>query len=126
MSGFTGKLKDGNEVYIPYWPADVSLENLSKAGKYLGVDNIIAIAQNNIAAFVLAISEAKEPLHAAGIVKHFVCTARVDGKKITPGSFDTDYTGKLKLVAEIFCLVVQAQYSDFFESGLAKEPSPTN
>ena len=126
MSGYTGKLKDGSEVYIPYWPADVSLENLAKAGKYLGVENIITISDNNIAAFVVAISQAHDPEHAAGIVKHFVCTARVDGKKITPGSFDTDYEGKLAVIAELFCLVVHAQYADFFESGLAKEVSPSS
>jgi hypothetical protein len=124
MKGFSGKLKDGREIYIPHWPADVSIENLSKAGQYIGVENIIRIAENNIAAVIVSIAEATDSKNVAGIVKHFVCTARVDGEKITPGGFDSGFAGKLDLIAEIFALVVHAQYHDFFESGLAKAQSP--
>jgi len=124
MSGYSGKLKDGRAVFVPHWPASVSLENLAKAGQYLGADNLITISDKNKAAVVVAIMQAKEPEHAIGIIKHFTCQARIDGDKLDPADFDKLFSGSLDTVTELFSIVVHAQYHDFFESGLEKEPSP--
>jgi hypothetical protein len=122
-SGYSGKLKDLREIYVPHWPVDVSLENLTKAGQYLGTESMIFISELNIPAVVVAISESKDPEGCAALIKHFVCNASLEGDKITPSSFDEIFKGKLHVVAEIFAHVVHAQYADFFEQGLAKEPS---
>lgn len=126
MSGYNGKLRDGSEIYVPHWPASVSLENLTRAGQYLGTDNLIRISELNIPSVIVAIMESKEPAQLAGLMKHFVCQARVDGSKVSPGDFDTLFTGNLDKATEIFAHVVHAQYHDFFVSGLAKETSPDN
>lgn len=123
MEGFSSTLKDGREIYIPYWPVDISLQNLTKAGQYLGTESVIRISEKNIPSAIVAITEATEPERTALLVKHFVCQARVDGNKITPEQVDSYFMGKLGEVLEIFTLVVHAQYYDFFKSGLVKEPS---
>ena len=123
MSGYSGTTKDGREVYIPHWPVDVAVKNLSKAGQFIGAENLIRIAEINIPAVILAIATSEDAINVAGLVKHFVCEARLDGDKITPTTYDSKFEGDLKTVAELFALVVHAQYHDFFESGLAKEPS---
>jgi len=123
MAGYTATLKDGREIYIPAWPVNVSLENLTMAGKYLGTERVINISELNIAAVIYAISESAEPKEAANLVEHFVCQARIAGEKIEPNTINTMFEGDLKVVAEIFAHVIHSQYADFFASGLAKETS---
>lgn len=124
MSGYKDELKDGREIYIPAWPIDVCLENLTRAGQYLGVENVINIADKNVSAVIVAIMSAKEPKEVASLIKHFVCQARIEGNKIEPGTIEAMFDGNLKVVAELFAHVIHAQYHDFFASGLAKEVSP--
>jgi len=124
--GYTANLKNGLEVYIPRWPVSIAYENLTKAGQYIGSDNLLSIAELNTAAVMLALMESSDSSKTAGLIKHFVCTARVDGEKIDPSSYDTKYQDDLHIVAEIFAHVVKATYSDFFKQGLAKETSPSD
>lgn len=126
MAGYTAVLKDGREIYIPNWPINVALENLTLAGKYLGSEHIINIADRNLASVIVAITESKEPKQAAKLVEHFVCQTRIEGNKITSDNIDSMFEGKLAIVAEIFSHVVHSQYSDFFELGLVKEVSQDN
>ena len=123
MAGYSATLKDGREIYIPNWPVNVALENLTMAGKYLGTKRVITIAEINIQAVIFAIAESPEPKEAANLVEHFVCQARIAGEKIDPKTINSMFEDDLKSVAEIFTHVVHAQYADFFESGLAKESS---
>ena len=123
MNGYKGKLNDGREIYIPTWAVDVALENVTLAGKYLGIENVINIAELNTAAVIVAIMSAKEPKLTVGLIKHFVCTVRIEGSKILPETLNEMFEGDLKSIAEIFSHVVHSQYSDFFELGLAKENS---
>jgi len=124
MSGYTSALKDGREIYIPAWPIDVSLENLTLAGKCIGAEHVINIASLNISSVIVAIMEADNPKQTASMIKHFVCQARIAGNKIEPGTLDNMFDGDLKGVAELFAHVIHSQYNDFFESGLAKVASP--
>jgi len=123
MAGYTAKIKDGREIYIPSWPVDVALENLSMAGKYLGADNIINISELNVAAVIVAIMNAENPAKATSLVNNFVCHVRIAGDKILPETINEQFADDLKVIAELFAHVIHAQYSDFFEYGLAKEPS---
>ena len=123
MSGYTAILKGGQEIYIPNWPASVALENLTKAGEFIGSDALLRIAELNIPAVMLAIMESKDSKQTAGLVKHFVCTARMDGQKINVNEYDNTFEGKLNLAIELFAHVVKAQYADFFVLGLAKATS---
>lgn len=122
--GYSATLKNGEEIYIPPWPIDVSLENLARAGKSLGNDNVVLISKLNIPAVVNGIMKSKDPEESANLIKHFVCQARISGKKITPDTLDDMFTDKLAMIAEIFAHVMHYQYNDFFELGLAKEVSP--
>lgn len=122
---YTATIKDGRAIAIPAWPINVALENLTHAGKYLGTENVINIASLNIPAVIVAIMGSSEPEKCASIIKNFVCQARIAGNKIEPGTIDTMFDADLAVVTEIFAHVVHAQYSDFFASGLAKEPSPS-
>ena len=122
--GYSATLKNGEEIYIPPWPIDVSLENLARAGKSLGNDNVVLISKLNIPAVVNGIMKPKDPEESANLIKHFVCQARISGKKITPDTLDDMFTDKLAMIAEIFAHVMHYQYNDFFELGLAKEVSP--
>ena len=80
---YTATIKDGREIYIPSWSVGVALENLTLAGKYLGTENIINIAELNIASTVVAIMGSSDPKQAANLVKHFICQVRIDNQKIT-------------------------------------------
>ena len=120
-TGYTGSLGDGREVYIPHWPVTVSLENLTKAGKILGASNIVNIAKPDTAAVIVALMSTEESEQAAALIRHFCCQARIDGERITHESYNEQFAGDgLTEAAELFSLVVHAQYSDFFERGLAK------
>ena len=120
---YNGFLKDGSEVYIPNWPVDAALENLGSAGKYLGADALIQKSEINVPAVILAIASAEDPKQVTQLIKHFVCAARMDGDKITPANIEKLFGGNIYKLAEVFTLVVHAQYYDFFASGLAKENS---
>jgi hypothetical protein len=122
---YTSTLKDGREIAIPAWPINVALENLTNLGKYLGIDNVINIASLNVPAVIVAIMSSDEPKQCASIIKQFVCQARIAGSKINEGTIDDIFDNNLAAVTEMFAHVVHAQYSDFFESGLAKELSPS-
>lgn len=123
MSGYNAVLKEGQEVYIPSWPVSVALENLTKAGKYIGSDNLIRISELNIPSAMVAIMNAEDSNTTSELIKHFVCEARMDGEKIMKIDYDTKFKDNIYLAIEIFCHVVRAQYYDFFKQGLAKEPS---
>ena len=124
MAGYSAKLKDGREIYIPSWPVDVALENLASAGKYLGSENVINISELNIASVVVAIMKAENPAKVAELISHFVCSVRIDSSKIEKETINTMFANDIKSVAEMFAHVIHAQYSDFFEYGLVKEHSP--
>jgi len=116
-------LKDGSELYIPTWPASVALENLTKAGEFIGTDNLLDISTLSCPAVIRAILESSTPKETTLLIKHFVCTARVDGSRITDAGFDSMFEGSLFKIAEIFAHVIKSQYLSFFELGLAKETS---
>lgn len=120
---YKAELRDGREISIPSWSPSVALENLTKAGKYLGANEIVSISSLDIRAVIIAIMNAAEPAQVAAIMKHFVCTARLDGKRIIPEDYDGLFGGDLAILSEVFAHVIHSQYSDFFERGLAKEPS---
>lgn len=124
--GYHATLKDMKEIYIPHWPVDVALENLTRAGQHLGTDAVIRISELNIPAVIVAIMDAKDPNQTASLIKHFICQARISGSKIEPSQIDNMFEGNLAQVAEIFAHVIAAQYADFFVSGLAKELSQTS
>ena len=123
MGGYNANLKDGREIYIPSWPVNVQLENLTNASKYLGPQHIISIAELDVKAVIVAIMNASDPAQTAQLIKHFVCQVRIAGSKITEETMDAMFENDLKGIAEIFAHVIHSQYSDFFDSGLAKEPS---
>lgn len=120
MTGYTGKLADGRDVYIPSWPANVQLEHLNLLCKALGTDEVVEISNLNVAAAMLAIAEAEDSSNMAGLVKHCVCQARIDGSKIEPTTLDEIFDNDLYTIVELFTHVVHSQYSDFFGRGLAK------
>ena len=124
MSGYSATLKGGQEIYIPHWSASVALGNLTKAGQYIGSDNLLRIADLNIPAVMMAIMESEDQENTANLIKHFVCEARMDEKKISKNEYDQQFSGELHLAIEIFAHVVKAQYASFFVQGLAKETSP--
>ena len=123
MSGYSATLKGGQEIYIPSWPATIAYENLTKAGEFIGSNALVNIATLNTTSAMLAIMNSKNSVETAGLIKHFVCSARMDGDKIDPGDYDNKFSEDLALSIEIFCHVVKAIYADFFEQGLAEEPS---
>jgi len=114
---YTSELEDGRAIYIPYWPASVAFENLTQVCKLLGQDEVIAISELNIPAAMVAVMSAEDPKEATQLVLHFVQQARVDGEKVVMGSMDD--LG-MSVIVELFAHVLKSQYSDFFESGLAK------
>jgi hypothetical protein len=123
MKGFKGKLENGDEVFIPNWPVDVAIENLAKAGKYLGTQELIEISKKNQTAVLVALSNSGDPENAAGLFSHFCSAARINGDKMSAVTISERYTGDLKTAAELFALVVHVQYADFFDLGLAKATS---
>lgn len=119
--GYSASLKDGQEIYIPNWPANVQFENLTQVCKLLGQDNVVAISiDKSIPVAMAAIMSADDSELATKLILHFVQQARIDGDKVTSNNFDE--LG-MSVLVELFVHVLHSQYSDFFVSGLAKEPS---
>ncbi len=120
---YTKTILDGREIYIPYWPVDVALENLTQVGKLLGTENVIRISELNIPAAVVAVMGCDNPKLASAMIKHFVCQVRIDGNKIEASTINSMFEGNLHAVVELFTHVIHSQYADFFSLGLAKEVS---
>lgn len=120
---YTAILKDGTKIQIPMWSATVGIQSLSKAGQYIGATNLILISELDLKTVMVAILDSKDPDNTAELIKHFVCSARLDGKKISKNEFDDLFQGNLGKVIEIFAHVVKSQYSSFFLQGLAEEHS---
>ena len=117
---YRSTIKDGREIYIPTWPVDVALQNLTRAGKLIGTNSIIQIAELNVAASIVAVMQCEDPATVSAMIKHFVCQVRIDGSKITPDTINEMFSGDLHGVVELFTHVIHSQYSDFFDLGLAK------
>lgn len=120
---YTKTISDGREIYIPYWPVDVALENLTQVGKLLGTENVIRISELNIPAAVVAVMGCDNPKLASAMIKHFVCQVRIAGSKIETSTINSMFEGDLHAVIELFTHVIHSQYADFFSLGLAKEIS---
>lgn len=116
-------INDGREIYIPNWPVDVALENLTQVGKLFGTENVILISELNVPAAVVAVMNCSNPKLAAALIKHFVCQVRIDGNKIEPNTINSMFEGDLHVVLELFTHVIHSQYASFFDLGLAKAPS---
>ena len=116
-------IKDGREIYIPAWPVQTQIENLTTLCKYLSDGSVINIAELNFTATKHAIMNADNPMLVADMIKHLTCQVRVAGTKVTPETFDTFYDGKLEVVVELFTHLVHSQYSTFFGLGEVKENS---
>lgn len=123
MKGYRANIKDGREIYIPHWPVNVALENLTQAGKYIGTQNIINISELNIPATIIAITTCKEPKIVSALVRDFICQVAIDGDRVTKETIDALFEGNLYVVVELFAHTIHSQYADFFELGLPKVPS---
>lgn len=121
---YKAKLLDGRPIFIPDWSVTVALENVAKAGKVLGSDNIISIAGLNKAMVIVSLMEAEDPEEAAALIKHFICQARIDGSKIETDELDAMFEGNLSVITELFAHVMHSQFHEFFSLGLAKVSSP--
>lgn len=122
--GYSGTLKDGREIYIPHWPVDVAVENLTKAGQLFGNEAVVNMATPSLLAVVKSIMEAKDPVDTAAFVKHCICQARMEGEKISNRNVDKLFSHDLAGAAELFAWVLHEQYYDFFKLGLAEVSSP--
>lgn len=123
VSGYSAKLSGGQNIYVADWLPSVALQNLTQAGKYIGVDNLLAISKldkYSIHTAILAVTEATDPEMIMDLIKHFVCTAAMDGDRILSTSFDETFKGNLFLIMELFSHVIKSQYSDFFALGLVE------
>ncbi len=122
-SGYSATLSSGQNIYVADWLPSVALQNLTQAGKYIGVDNLLAISKLDkfsLHTSILAVTEATDPEMIMDLIKHFVCTAAMDGNRILPTSFDDVFKNNLYLVMELFCHVIKSQYADFFALGLVE------
>lgn len=123
MKDYKATLKDGRAIFIPSWPVDVALENLTQAGKCLGTENVINISELSIPAVIVSIMGCDDYKLTSALIRHFICQVRIDGTKIAPETINSMFNGDLATVAELFAHVIHSQYSDFFVSGLVKESS---
>ena len=109
MSGYNATLKDGREIYIPSWPVNVQLENLTQASKHLGPQHIISIAKLSVPAVAVAIMNASDAGQVAKLIKHFICQARIEGSKIEEATMDTMLENDLKGITEIIAHVIHSK-----------------
>lgn len=121
--GYYATLRGGQEIYIPNWSAKTQYKNMMQACKYLGEVNIVAISTLDIPATVIAMMGSDDPDTSTDLILHFIQQVRIDGEKID--NTKSEELG-MTLIAELFAHVIHSQYADFFESGLAKEPSQSS
>ena len=122
-SGYSAELSGGQKIYIADWLPSVALQNLTQAGKHIGIDNLLAISKLDkfsVHTAILAVTEATDPETIMDLIKHFVCTAAMDGERILVTSFDEHFKSNLFLIMELFAHVIKSQYADFFALGLVE------
>ena len=130
MSGYNATLATGQEIYIPNWSAKVQFENLTKACKVLGQDEVINLSALNVPAAMLAVMGSEDSADCTGMVMFFCQQARIAGEKVVlkDGGMELMLGGEIMdmaLIIEVFTHVMHSQYHSFFESGLAKAASPS-
>lgn len=123
MAGYTAKLEDGREIYVPIWDATTGFTNLNTITEAIGIDNLVDISQDSVPTAIQALATASDSDRAAALLKHMVCEARIDGDKITQTTFDDKFVNDMYGAVEVFTHVLIAQYKAFFERGLAKANS---
>lgn len=128
MSKYNGTLSDGRSIYIPSWSVKVQYENLTKACKMLGQDEVINISALNVPAAMLAVMGSEDGFDSTALVMFFCQQARIEGEKVIlkDGGMELLLGGEPMAMAdviEVFTHVMHSQYHDFFESGLAKAHS---
>lgn len=128
MSDYTATLADGRAIFIPSWSAKVQFENLTKACKILGQDEVITISALSVPAAMLAVMGSEDSTDCTGMVMFFSQQARIAGEKVIlkDGGMELMLGGEemdMSLIIEVFTHVMHSQYNDFFESGLAKVAS---
>lgn len=109
----------GHTVFARQWPASKAMAMQLKLLNVMGIDAIPFI--EGIAEFkhILRLSQIpnKTTEEILEVIKEFIFCARMDGKEITPATFDIEFSGDLMLAYKIFGFVCEVQYKDFFAQG---------
>lgn len=119
------KVINDTPIYVRQWPASIAIENLSRAIAVLGgafgpfVDGTAKFSD------VMVLLRESDTEVITPLLKTFICSARIDGKEVTPTTFNSVYNGELNFLFDVFGFVCEVQYKSFFEQGL-KTPDPLN
>lgn len=123
VQGYKNTLKNGKPIYIRNWPVNVQFANLAHACDLWGNDEMVAIAKLDMKAAMRAAMNTKQPTKSADMMAQFVSTVALDGVSISQDKINTMFESNMGQVLEIFAHVIHSQYNDFFDLGLAGEPS---
>jgi len=109
----------GHTVFARQWPASKAMAMQLRLLNVMGIDAIPFIEGNAKFKHILRLSRIpdKTTEEILEVVKEFIYCARMDGKEITPATFDIEFSGDLMLAYKIFGFVCEVQYKDFFEQG---------
>lgn len=115
MSGYTAHIEDGREIYIPSWPVNVQLQNLTEVSKVFGPDSVVAMAKLELRETIKAVMNAEDAEKSMSLIKHFIQQVRIDGNKVTAETMDDMFEDKLRVVLELFTHLIHSQYNGFFD-----------
>lgn len=111
----------GRQVFVRQMSATVSLEMQSRMLATLG-DYCLSFVMGdwNFQGLMFVLEKANTKMFE-GFVKSCCYHARVDGKEINSSNFDTEFSGDIFFIYEVFSFVLQVNFKDFFVEGLAEK-----
>ena len=123
--GWLYTLSNGKELYTPHWSPLKALGNLSLLSKVFTAELLYEISQGtSLKPVLVAFANASDPKAVEGAIKVVLSTAVIDGQRLDREEVYADiFLKNLNLVSEVFSAIIQTQYKDFFEQGIAEDNS---
>lgn len=117
---FTNSKNEPVLVTVRQMPASKALElHVELVGK-LGTSIFPFIENKHHFGDIISIMRQSEHQAFTEIFKRVLSAhASIDGKEIKPALYDMQFSGEMMLAINIFAFVLEANYLDFFEQGLA-------
>lgn len=109
---YVATLQTGQDVSIPSWKPELAIAELSKVGKFIGMEYLTGLVELEGQAINEAFYNTAGNDAAQDFILHCVTSATIDGVRVTRGNMDDVFEGSPMLILVVFAHVIRAQYSD--------------
>lgn len=109
---YEATLLNGQDVSIPTWKPELAIAELSKVGKFIGMQYLTGLVELDSQAINEAFYNTEGKEAAQDFILHCVTSATIDGVRVTRGNLDDVFEGNPMMILVVFAHVIRAQYSD--------------